>query len=424
MKITNRVPINLMSKQPTPIVYAVQGDSARAIAFDLYCSGSPWLLPNGARAVVRYKRPDGGCGVYDTLPDGSCACEITEHTVVVAIAQTVLAAVGTVYLQISIEREGEILSTFPIIVRVEEDLAAGVPTPEVYVNILSWTQTEIDKIASELHAELDRHTEILSEELNQHAGKLSDAFNYVAEDDGQGNVTIKPFHLAGLPNFGLGGFFSKVYSFEEADDLKVPGWYLVNVGEGQLAINGETVYGLNLVRVDGADRDGAVCVQIWVGDSARSELRREYSRYRGAWGAFYSINPMHIPGRIYATNEHHELDRVYSVLIDAGTVEPGDTSVKLNIEAPKVFLDIVPYVRAPHPLSDMPGDKQTYTYYGAHPDVTLKVGTSAVLGDTNGNMEVDTITGFEHYLEIRNRTEYALDIRCLLKFADGDLLSW
>lgn len=397
MKITNRVPINLMSKQPTPIVYAVQGDNARAIAFDLYCSGSPWVLPDGARALVRYKRPDGGCGVYDTLPDGSCACEITAHTVAVSIAPTVLAAVGTVFVQISIESEGAILSTFPIIVRVEEDLAAETPTPEVYVNILDWAQEEMDKIASELHAELYRH-----------AVNLAENFSYVAEDDGEGNITLKPFNL--------GATLEVEYPFEAADQLTKTGWYIV-ASDTFVRIHGMDI-SRALIRVDG---NGDRCRQTWYPWFRETVLVRDL--IAGEWGPFSGVNPPRVRDLEYRTTEQYEGFPVYSIHVSVGEVKAKNYgSVKLPVEAPKAFIEITRIAREVKKADPgLAGDMDRYIYYGGA-DIEETITTSATLGDVDSDGEPDSVTGFTHYLNVENNTDKDLEIRYLLKYIDPD--SW
>ena len=75
MIITHKLqPMDLTHKKNTSRVDVVQDDKySRDIEFTLTENGIAWQIPDGATAVVRYKKPDGTGGNYDTLPDGSTA---------------------------------------------------------------------------------------------------------------------------------------------------------------------------------------------------------------------------------------------------------------------------------------------------------------------------------------------------------------
>lgn len=55
----------------TKAAYAVQGDSnTRSLEIELRCNGMTWTVPDGTDLLIRYWKPDGTAGIYDTMPDG------------------------------------------------------------------------------------------------------------------------------------------------------------------------------------------------------------------------------------------------------------------------------------------------------------------------------------------------------------------
>ena len=445
MKVSHKYSIYLDRRQSDIFIDVMQGDTyTREVEFSLYSGGVAWPVPPTTSVAVVYSGPSGK-GIYDTLPDGSTACNVDKNIVTATLVPKIMSMAGRTRVSLLFaDGDGRQLATFTIIVRVLENPSECAGTPDDYVNIMHWTQSAISALAADFSSRLDEYAEALTQN-----------FCYVAEDDGDGNVTLRPFHLGGFTDetlsktgvpadaaqvgieverldgeveglgqridncapagFGLGAGFQKIYTLEEADNLKVPGWYLVDVGAGQLAINGETVQGVNLVRVDGADRADVVCIQTWLGDSSRSELRREYSSYYGKWREFYSINPMYIPGRIYATNEFHNGARVYSVMVDAGTVKAGETS---GVDVPIAngfddfsIIEIKRYAK--------PADQRRW-FYGCLSGLEEYAYRSAVYDDTDGDNEVDTNVGYVYGLDIFNNTNTDLQLRYLIKYTAAD----
>ena len=118
------------------MVYAVQGDSARAIEFRLFENATPFEIPSGASILIRYKRSDGSVGAYNALPDGSIAYSVSENTVTVQLAPQMLAVAGETLVQVSILSGEKTLSTFAVSICVQEDITADVIAPEDYVNLI------------------------------------------------------------------------------------------------------------------------------------------------------------------------------------------------------------------------------------------------------------------------------------------------
>lgn len=135
MKVTNIVNIDLSIRQNIPFVDAVQGDSARAIEFRLFDKGQPFNVPDGSAVLIRYKRPDGFGGVYDTLPNGETAYSIITNKVTAVLSPTALGVAGNVDFQVSVSNEGKTVSAFSLEIRVDADPSFDSVDAEDYINI-------------------------------------------------------------------------------------------------------------------------------------------------------------------------------------------------------------------------------------------------------------------------------------------------
>ena len=119
MEIVHKLTMDLETKDPTKWLEIPQGDAnTRKIRFLLTADGLPWQVPEDAVVLIRFRKPDGTEGEYDTLPDGSPAWEIAEDTLTISLAPQVLTAVGSVFLYASIRKDAQVLNTFAIELRV------------------------------------------------------------------------------------------------------------------------------------------------------------------------------------------------------------------------------------------------------------------------------------------------------------------
>lgn len=135
MVITHKLAIDLVRQERHAPIDTVQDDSGRALALKLYAGGIPWQIPAGVCALVRYSKPDGTKGEYDTLPDGSCAWSAKENLLTVALAPQVLSAVGTTCLSILLTDGWNIISTFRLELQVHRGFHGGLKKSEDYWNL-------------------------------------------------------------------------------------------------------------------------------------------------------------------------------------------------------------------------------------------------------------------------------------------------
>lgn len=149
MQITHEIAMYLDRRQTTPVLDAVQGETARAVALSLYNKNGPWDIPEDASILIRYRKPDCTGGVYDSLPDGSRAWDFLGNTVSVRIAPQALAVAGITSMQIAIVAQGEELASFIFQLRVESDPSIGTRASDDYINIGQWLMPRIYQFVSD-----------------------------------------------------------------------------------------------------------------------------------------------------------------------------------------------------------------------------------------------------------------------------------
>lgn len=136
MIITHKIDIEL-NKPGIPLrVDAVQGDAyTRHIQFGLYADGQAWEIPAEAQVLIRYAKPDGTGGEYDTLPDGSAAYEIVGNILTVVLAPQVLSRSGPVRLNVCLIRDTMEINTFPVTVNIHANVGEQITASEDYYRV-------------------------------------------------------------------------------------------------------------------------------------------------------------------------------------------------------------------------------------------------------------------------------------------------
>lgn len=126
MKITHSISLDFQRYTTSSQINVVQDDTySRYLAVSLYDNVVEWPVPDGATIAVRFKKPDKTQGVYDTLPNGEVAYSIDGNVVTVGIAPQMLVAKGKVTASAVIYLGSVQLATFPFVLNVIENPAAG-----------------------------------------------------------------------------------------------------------------------------------------------------------------------------------------------------------------------------------------------------------------------------------------------------------
>lgn len=134
--------IDLIRLSPQSPIQTIQGDTdTHAVVISLYQNSRVWNVPAGAAVMVGYSRTDGAGGTYDTLPDGTAACTVSDNTVTAVIAAPMLAVPGAVRMTVYLLCSGQRLHIFDGVIQVRRDPAADAVPPEDYVDLQQWIST-------------------------------------------------------------------------------------------------------------------------------------------------------------------------------------------------------------------------------------------------------------------------------------------
>ena len=127
LETTAALRVDLLDPGAPQIIHAVQDDSnSRKIAFSIYAGGAQWAVPDGTLVTIRYKKPDGTAGFYDTLPDGSTpAATIDGNVVTVALVPQAFTVRGNVPVQIKLyDSAGTSIATFAVVMHVSVNVVS------------------------------------------------------------------------------------------------------------------------------------------------------------------------------------------------------------------------------------------------------------------------------------------------------------
>lgn len=160
MQITQSIDLNLSIDGIPPQLHMPQGDGGRIISASLWDGATIYSPPDGTMCMLRFRKPDGTGGLYDTAEDGT-KINLANNVATIPVALQVLAVGGPVHCQVELyapAAEGELLSanrlaTFEFEILVSPSVY---PDAEVisgdYVNIIS---KQLEILASKAEANAD-----------------------------------------------------------------------------------------------------------------------------------------------------------------------------------------------------------------------------------------------------------------------------
>ena len=122
------------------VAYAKQNDRAtRKLICQLVDGGTPWVAFGNIYAAIRFLKPDGTGGFYDTDDNGNPAIAFNGSQATLTLAEQVLTVPGTVYLELNIyNSQSERLTTFAFVLNVEASvLSDATIISSNYYNILT-----------------------------------------------------------------------------------------------------------------------------------------------------------------------------------------------------------------------------------------------------------------------------------------------
>lgn len=150
MKIIHKLDMDLAQRDEIQRIDVVQGDNnTRVLELALHSGGTEWEPPGTVAVWMRYCKSDGTKGVYDTLPDGTKAWNLTGNAVQITLAPQMLTVSGMVVTQVVLIDGSDELATFSVQIHVERNPAAGALESEDYLNMLQWMEGELAELLTQ-----------------------------------------------------------------------------------------------------------------------------------------------------------------------------------------------------------------------------------------------------------------------------------
>ena len=136
MIIKHRIGMELDRVDVDKEIYVMQDDKySRELEIHLKANGKKYYPPEDCMVLVRYEKPDGRGGAYDTLPDGRKAAIIEGNMVTIGLAPQVCTAVGRVMLMVTLRHQEKELSCFGICVHVQKGVDSKKIGSERYYHV-------------------------------------------------------------------------------------------------------------------------------------------------------------------------------------------------------------------------------------------------------------------------------------------------
>lgn len=171
MKVTSQITVDLLHPNVATLVYAKQTDQqSRFISATLLEGSQPWTPPTGVFTAVRYRKPDGTIGWYDTTENKAAAVTMSGNVATIQLAAQALTVSGDVYIELEFyTQSAEKLSSFAWILAVE---ASAVSDGEIessdYFNVLAETLAEIVKALPDIQ-KADEYAQAAAQSATQAA---------------------------------------------------------------------------------------------------------------------------------------------------------------------------------------------------------------------------------------------------------------
>lgn len=238
MNITSKLKIDLQNNSGSVWIQTMQEDTnTRSVEVSLYDGTQPWEIPAGTTAAVGFKKPDGTAGLYDKMPDGMDAVTLSENAVTVTLVPQMLTVPGLVRAVVTLyDAQRNQLSTFPFMIQVEENPAAGTVVSENYCYY-----TSVAEINEALNAALNTMEETVSTVENKlESGEFNgkSAYAYALEGGFEGSEESFADILAGARAGFDGGYYVPEVSQPDVNHMSI---VFSASQEGMAAVSGKTI---------------------------------------------------------------------------------------------------------------------------------------------------------------------------------------
>ena len=120
MTVNHTIPMDLVRKGISPQIHVAQNDSlSRMLELELLADGKPWTIPEEAKCIIFFSKPDGTGGEFDTLPNGETAWKTRGNRLTLVLPPQALTAPGTVELTATLLLGGARLTSFLVLLEVQ-----------------------------------------------------------------------------------------------------------------------------------------------------------------------------------------------------------------------------------------------------------------------------------------------------------------
>lgn len=252
MQITQSIDLNLSIDGIPPQLHMPQGDGGRIISASLWDGATIYSPPDGTLCMLRFRKPDGTGGLYDTAEDGT-KINLANNVATIPVALQVLAVGGPVRCQVELyapAAEGELLSanrlaTFAFVLFV---------APSVYPDAEIISGDYINIVSEALKAALDE----VVDGLNEHQPRINADGKWELWDATKNAYVATEYTAIGEDGVRGRGWYqygvkaSNPQAFAWTGSPAAPKW-----GEGDWLYNPENGnVGLCTSRTDNADGSG------------------------------------------------------------------------------------------------------------------------------------------------------------------------
>ena len=328
MIITKTINVDLWIRQQLKEIPAVQGETAvRKLVVKLFANREPWIIGEDISFGMRYRKPDGTGGSYDTLPDGALAWEAEGNAVSFLLAPQMLTVPGRVEAQLVLLQGEEILATFPLCLLVERNVAADLVESRNYTNWAHQTERALREMLREAKesglfdgpagptpvlqagsvATLpagSAATAVITGSPEHPVLELGIPRGMDAQTEGSLSISGQAADAAAVgtalagkapEGFGLGGLCVSVNSW---DDATANGFYMSDGWFGYVSNQGRNT------------------VQECFGQFSGFIYKRMRHFTDNVWSDWEWVNPRLIPGTEYRTTERWNGNPVYAIAVN------------------------------------------------------------------------------------------------------------
>ena len=118
---TAKITVDVLRPNYATQIYAKQLDQlSRVVELTMVEGSQPWTPPDNAAPVVRYYKPDGTAGFYDTLEDDESAVSVSGNVATLTLAAQATTVPGDVNMELDFYTADAVkISTFAWVLRVQ-----------------------------------------------------------------------------------------------------------------------------------------------------------------------------------------------------------------------------------------------------------------------------------------------------------------